>query len=55
MPLEQSHLFRKQMKDAGNTCDLITVPGGIHGMGDWNKLGSGYQEHMILWLKEKLK
>jgi len=55
VPLEQSHLFQKRMKDAGNTCDLITVPGGDHGMGGWQSLKSDYQEQMILWLKDKLK
>jgi len=55
VPLEQSHLFQQRLKDSGNVCDLITVPGGDHGMGGWSKLGSDYQEQMVLWLKDKLK
>lgn len=55
VPYEQSLRFQRQMKDAGNICDLITVPEGGHGMGGWDKLGSDYQEQMITWLQKKLK
>ena len=51
VPYEQSPRFQKQMKDLGNTCDLITIPGGGHGMGGWSKLDSKYAEEMIAWLK----
>lgn len=52
---EQSVVFQAKMKEAGNVCDLITVPGGIHGMGGWGKLGSDYAERMIAWLRQKMK
>jgi alpha-L-fucosidase 2 len=41
----------------GNTCDLITIPGGTHGMGGWDKLSppSDYAAQMIAWLKKTLK
>lgn len=52
---EQSTLLQEKWKAAGNTCDLITIPGGGHGMGGWDKLKSDYREQMIKWLKEKLK
>lgn len=55
VPLEQSLVFQKAMKDAGNTCDLVTVPGGGHGMGDWHKLKSDYQTQLVDWLRAKLK
>lgn len=55
VPLEQSHLFQKRMKEENNTCDLITVASGDHGMGGWSKLGSNYQEQMVQWLKDRLK
>ncbi|HEY2572876.1 MAG TPA: alpha/beta hydrolase, partial [Verrucomicrobiaceae bacterium] len=38
VPYEQSPRFQKKMREAGNTCDLITIPGGGHGMGGWSKL-----------------
>lgn len=52
---EQSVMFEKAMKAAGNTCDLITIPGGGHGMGGWAKLNSDYAAQMIEWLKKTLK
>ncbi|HVJ47109.1 MAG TPA: prolyl oligopeptidase family serine peptidase [Luteolibacter sp.] len=55
VPLEQSLVFQKAMKDAGNTCDLVTVAGGGHGMGDWHKLKSDYQIQLVDWLRAKLK
>ncbi len=51
VPYEQSLRFQKKMKEAGNTCDLITIPGGSHGMGGWEKLNSKYAGEMIAWLR----
>jgi len=55
VPYEQSPMFQKQMLAVGNTCDLITVKGGEHGMGKWKQNGSDYQEQMIAWLKKTMK
>ncbi len=55
VPLSQSVNFEAKMKAAGNSCETITVPGGIHGMGGWEKLGSDYQAQMIAWLRKTLK
>jgi acetyl esterase len=52
---EQSVMFEKAMKAAGNTCETITVKGGGHGMGGWAKLNSDYAAQMIAWLKKTLK
>lgn len=52
---EHSPKFQAKMKAAGNTCDLIRVEAGAHGMGGWQKLGSDYQEQMIAWLRKTLK
>lgn len=52
---EQSVMFEKAMKAAGNTCETITVKGGGHGMGGWAKLKSHYAAQMIAWLKKTLK
>jgi alpha-L-fucosidase 2 len=54
VPYEQSPRFQKQMQAAGNTCDLITIAGGAHGLGGWEKLGSDYQTQMITWLRKTL-
>ena len=55
VPHEQSVLFQAQMQKQGNVCDLITIPGGGHGMGGWEKLGTDYQQRMIDWLRKTLK
>ena len=52
---EQSVLFEKVMKAAGNRCETITIPGGGHGMGGWAKLNSDYASRMIDWLRQTLK
>ena len=52
---EQSVMFEKAMKAAGNTCETITVKGGGHGMGGWAKLNSDYAAQMIAWLRVTLK
>lgn len=54
VPHEQSPLFQSKMKAAGNVCDLITIQGGGHGMGGWEKLGSDYAAQMIRWLRGTL-
>ena len=52
---EQSVMFEKAMKAAGNRCETITIPGGGHGMGGWAKLNSDYAARMIDWLRTTLK
>ncbi|GDY21975.1 hypothetical protein LBMAG56_33220 [Verrucomicrobiota bacterium] len=55
VPYEQSVKFQRQMQALGATCDFITIPGGAHGMGGWDKLKSDYREQMIRWLKRTLE
>lgn len=55
VPYEQSTMLQEKLKAAGNTCELITIPGGVHGMGGWDKLKSDYRDQLVKWLKEKLK
>lgn len=55
VPYAQSPRFQEKMRAAGNTCDLITIPNGAHGMGGWDKLGSDYRQQMIAWLKKTMK
>ena len=55
VPLSQSVTFEAKMKAAGNACETIAIPGGIHGMGGWEKLGSDYQAKLIDWLRKTLK
>jgi len=53
--IEQSEQFREKMLAAGNVCDLIVIPGGAHGMGSWDKLGSDYKTRLVDWLKKTLR
>ncbi len=55
VPYEQSTRFQKQTQALGNQCDLITIEGGGHGMGGWDKLGSDYRTQLVSWLKKSLK
>ena len=55
VPYEQSVKFQRQMKALGATCDFLTIPGGGHGMGGWDKLKSDYREQLISWLKRTLE
>jgi dipeptidyl aminopeptidase/acylaminoacyl peptidase len=55
VPFEQSPRFQKQMRAAGNTCDPITIPGGAHGMGQWDERLPGWKDQLVDWLKKTLK
>jgi acetyl esterase/lipase len=55
VPYAQSTRFHEQMKAAGNSCELITIAEGAHGMGGWEKLGFDYQRQLVVWLKKTLK
>ncbi len=55
VPFEQSTRFQKQMQDAGNQSDLITIPNGVHGMGGWDKLDPKYQDKLVAWLNTTMK
>ena len=55
VPYAQSTRFQEQMKAAGNSCELITIAEGGHGMGGWDKLGSDYRRQMVAWLKKSLQ
>ncbi len=54
VPYEQSTRFQKQTQALGNRCDLITIEGGGHGMGGWDKLNSDYRDQLVAWLNMTL-
>lgn len=51
---QQSVVMQQRMKQAGNTCDLITVEGGEHGMGVFTKFPETPVK-MFAWLRTTLK
>jgi alpha-L-fucosidase 2 len=54
VPYEQSVIFQDRMKALGNSCELITIEGGGHGMGGWDKLDPTYKDKMIEWLRKTM-
>lgn len=55
VPYEQSTRFQEATRKLGNVCDLITIPGGAHGMGGWQKTsGADYATRMIDWLNKTM-
>jgi dipeptidyl aminopeptidase/acylaminoacyl peptidase len=54
VPFEQSLKFQAKMQAAGNTCDLIVIAGGAHGMGGWERLDPSYKEKLVAWLRTTL-
>ncbi len=57
VPYEQSVNFCAQLKSAGDSCDLYTVPDGIHGVINWekNEAQHAYKAVVVNWLRSTLK
>jgi carboxypeptidase Q len=57
VPYDQSPAMCEKLKASGNLCELFTVEGGVHGMGNWDKLAppSPYKAKVVEWLKEQLQ
>lgn len=53
VPYNQSVRMCEKLKAAGDPCELITVPGGPHGMGGWETTPE-WKQKMIAWLKAHL-
>jgi pectinesterase len=46
--------FQAKLKAAGVSCDLITVPDGVHGMARWETIAPEYKNKVADWLAQKL-
>ena len=46
--------FRAKLLTLGVPCDLITIPGGGHGMVSWGKIDPGYKDQVVAWLQKTL-
>jgi len=55
VPCEQSVRMQKTLRDAGVTCDLITVPDGTHGTREWQERLPGFADQVVAWLAERIK
>ena len=57
VPYQQSPRFCDALKTKGNRCDLYTVQGARHGMGQWEENSDQleYKEKVVRWLKQTLR
>jgi alpha-L-fucosidase 2 len=57
VPYDQSERMLKKLRAVGNHADLITVPGGGHGLRGWERSRehTNYRQNMIDWLQRTLK
>lgn len=57
VPYEQSPRFCEALKAHGNRCELYTVPGARHGMGQWEEHADqqGYKLKVVEWLSQTLR
>ena len=46
--------LQTKLRSAGVTCDLITIPDGVHGMGRWENSASNYKDTVTDWITRKL-
>ena len=54
VPIAMSRAFQERMHAAGNTCDLIELPGAPHGLLTWDKFQPDYVKLLDDWLKQHL-
>jgi alpha-L-fucosidase 2 len=57
VPYEQSPQFCEALKAQGDECELFTVPGARHGIGQWEQHADqqGYKAKMVQWLAQTLR
>ena len=54
VPFDQSARLQKALRDAGVSCDLISVPDGTHGARAWDELLPGWADQVANWLAARL-
>ncbi|MES1168747.1 MAG: prolyl oligopeptidase family serine peptidase, partial [Oleiharenicola lentus] len=52
---QQSLDFQAKLHAAGDTCDLMVLPGAGHGLADWERLAPDYTARMVAWLDRQLR
>jgi len=55
VPYEQSPRFQKELRAAGVSCDLVTVPDGTHGTSRWDELAPGWPDEVVAWIAKALR
>jgi acetyl esterase/lipase len=54
VPYDQSVQWQAKLKALNVPCDLITIPGGVHVMGNWEKIDPTYKDKTIAWIQKTL-
>lgn len=54
VPIAMSRAFQEQMRVAGNTCDLIALPGAGHGLLKWHEAMPEWDARVLAWLEKNL-
>lgn len=54
VPIEMSRDFQAKMRAAGNTCDLIVLPGAPHGLLKWKEFLPDWDARMAAWIRTHL-
>jgi alpha-L-fucosidase 2 len=54
VPPEQTAAFLGRLKAAGVPCSLLTIPGGAHVFGPWDRFDPGYRRAVVSWLRKAL-
>jgi acetyl esterase/lipase len=54
VPYGESLRLALACKEAGVSCELITVKDGDHGMGSWEEVDPSYKEKVFAWLRKTL-
>jgi len=44
-----------KLRDAGVSCDLVTVKGAPHRLTEWEKFDPSYKDQMLAWLDQTLR
>jgi dipeptidyl aminopeptidase/acylaminoacyl peptidase len=55
VPYQQSLNFQAHLRAHAVPCELITIPGGPHGLLAWAGLAPDYSDRMIAWLQKTLE
>lgn len=54
VPFGQSVNFQTKMAEVDVPCELITIPGGEHGVQNWNRRMASYERDVAYWLHRTL-
>lgn len=55
VPIAQSERLLEKLRAAKVACELITIPGGAHGMLGWEALAPGFGDRIAAWLAKTME